>query len=152
MFKKAFVDVGCAKLTWTVEKVEAPKPSLEERNCHDSHNHPDVHRGDQEDWADIFCQVSDKGQIMRAGEPEKYTVAGSVLTGGKADLGYRITWIEGCDIVGEQNVVFPVDGDPSINCAGIMKENYNRCKFQNTRAYYANPPGQSMSCMLVSDC
>ena len=89
---------------------------------------------------------------MRAGESEKYTVAGSVLTGGKADLGYRITWIEGCDIVGEQNVVFPVDGDPSINCAGIMKGNYNRCRFQKMRAYPANPPGQSMSCTLVSAC
>ena len=61
MFKRASVDVGCAKLTWAVEKVEAPKPSLGDRHCHDSHNHPDVHRGDQEDRAGIFCQVSDKG-------------------------------------------------------------------------------------------
>ena len=87
MFKKASVDFGCAKLTWTVEKVEAPKPSLGERHCHASHNNPDVHRGDQEDWADIFCQFSDKVQIMRAGEPRKYMEVGSVLTGGKADLG-----------------------------------------------------------------
>lgn len=130
MFETASVDVGCAKLTWKVEKVEAEKPSFGERKCHEPHDHPDVKGSDQEYWADVVCDLM---RVMRPELPDRYTMVGSGVSGGDSDMEYKVSWIEGCDMVEEQDPRFPVEGDTGISCGSIMKGSYNDCKFPGLR-------------------
>ena len=125
------MDVGCAKFTWDVEKNigtdPPPEISLGERDCHDPHSHSDVHAGVQDTWSALGCRWYAEGKTMKPGDKEIYwSPPGAV---GDWYQNYKITWIEDCDLVDEQNLEFPVEGDESISCATIMNSNYHKCKW-----------------------
>lgn len=130
MFKKASVDVGCAKLTWEVIKPfdEDPseKISLGERDCHDRHNHYDVHADVQEQWSGLGCKWYAEGKTMKPGDKEVYWGPPGAMI--EWYQNFKITWIEGCDMVDEQNLEFPAEGDQSVSCVSIMNSNYKKCK------------------------
>ncbi|EQB55161.1 hypothetical protein CGLO_04938 [Colletotrichum gloeosporioides Cg-14] len=40
---------------------------------------------------------------------------------------WRITWINGCNDAVEQSAEFPIEGDKSITCESIMRDNFLSC-------------------------
>lgn len=134
MAKKASVDVGCGKFTWEVQKRigtdPPPKITFGERKCHERHDHPDVHAPHQDQWSHIGCKWYAAGKTMKAGDKEIYWTPPAALP--DAYQSYRISWIEGCDIVDEQDVWNPLPDDENITCGVIMNNNYHKCKSPHT--------------------
>jgi hypothetical protein len=127
MFVDATIDVGCGTFSWSVEKPSEPesepaKPTVSSRECHDAHNHYDVHADWVDAWSSLHCKPN-SGK-MKAGDKEIYWHP----LGGDYHQNYKISWIEGCTVATEQNVTFPIEGDEGVTCANLLRDNYYRCK------------------------
>ncbi|KAL9110258.1 MAG: hypothetical protein Q9227_005165, partial [Pyrenula ochraceoflavens] len=129
MVPKSSIDVGCAKFSWTVEDPPkpAPKPELQPRQCHDSHSMDDVHKSSVDLWSGYGC----KDQTMKAGDKDIYwhPIGWSDL-----NTNYKISWIDGCTVAKEQNVLHPIEGS-DVNCQQLLKDNYYLCKLYTLLFY-----------------
>ncbi|SPO07056.1 uncharacterized protein DNG_09750 [Cephalotrichum gorgonifer] len=130
MFADASVDVGCAKFTWKVDKALGTDPppdmSLGKIDCHDPHSHYDVHAPIQDAWSELGCKYVEDKRMMKPGDPELYWHP--VGMGTDYHQNFKISWIEGCTKVQEQDTQFPVAADQSATCAKIMNANYHECR------------------------
>lgn len=127
MTETATIDVGCGEFGWKVEEgpgSDTPKLGLKERECNDPKSKHDVHDGQQEDWASMGCRwFSDK--TMKSDSDKIYWHP----TGFAADWyqNFQISWIDGCDLVEEQNAAKPIPGD-DVSCFDIMRGLYKDCE------------------------
>ena len=156
MFEDASIDVGCGTFKWAVDgppkeddeggneggdeppppPPPAPeKPKLGERKCHDEHDHKDVKKGNQKTHAEMACKYH-KDMTMKPGdEPLMYSPPG--MMGNDWPQIYKISWIEGCDMVEEQDAKLPLEDDHESSCSRLLIDNYALCKFPEPRSVFS---------------
>ncbi|KAF4828739.1 hypothetical protein CGCTS75_v007235 [Colletotrichum tropicale] len=137
MFRKASIDVGCGNFTWEVEKMAepapepapeptpepAPKPTLGIRECNKQYEHLDVNGEAQKRWSFIGCSLDARNKKMKEGDGDIHWYGRHAPDRGN----WRIHWINGCKEAVEQSAEFPIEGDKSITCESIMRDNYLSC-------------------------
>lgn len=143
MSEEASIDVGCGTFKWFVKKPpgsapppqedpppeEKPPPeiSLGKQECHERHKHPDVledEQGQNSGWA---CNIKAKGKSMKAGDEK--ILWRNFPASGSGHHTFEISWIKDCDDrIKTQSLEFPLEGDDSLTCTSLMRDNYKKCK------------------------
>ncbi|KAL9615937.1 MAG: hypothetical protein Q9160_009137 [Pyrenula sp. 1 TL-2023] len=148
LFPKSSIEVGCAKFSWTVinppePPKPAPKPKLQPRQCHNRHKMDHVHKKSVDLWSGTDC----KDQTMKAGDKEIYWHPIGFLD---LNSNYKISWIDGCTVTKEQNVMHPIEGSDA-NCQQLLKDNYYLCPirsrsrspYRTSRSHHSRSPYRS---------
>ncbi|KAF4928677.1 hypothetical protein CGCVW01_v001793 [Colletotrichum viniferum] len=137
MFRKASIDVGCGNFTWEVEKMAepapepapeptpepAPKPTLSIRECNKQYEHLDVNGEAQKRWSFIGCSLDARNKKMKEGDEDIHWYGQPAPERGN----WRITRINGCKAAVKQSAEFPIEGDKSVICESVMRDNYLSC-------------------------
>lgn len=127
MTEVATIDVGCGEFGWQVQKGPGSEPSeplLKDRQCNDAKKKHDVHDGAQENWARIGCDGYADTTITSDSKKIYWSIPGAL---GDWYQNFQISWIEGCDLIDEQNGGKPIPDD-EITCFDIMRDLYKGCK------------------------
>lgn len=63
---------------------------------------------------------------MKAGDKEIYWHP--IGLGADLNSNFQISWIDGCTVAQEQNILHPIEGNNDINCQQLLKDNYYQCE------------------------
>lgn len=95
------------------------------RWCHDESKHWDIKGDVQEKFSKSGCNDNDK--MMKPGDD---AIEWAPTAPGSAGR-FKVSWVDGCEEVSEQSVMFPLEEDDSVTCDILMRDNYNHCEYNN---------------------
>lgn len=119
----AILAIGDVVSADTTARVDIRPLKLGEQNCFPASSHEDTSRRDQELGSLQTCKNADK-RIGWNGEGISFKLPG--FHG--AELHYNVHWIPGCNTtIKTQEIWRPITDDKSIQCVGLLKNNYLNC-------------------------